>query len=236
MTQAAVNHMQNASSLVGSDEILTVRKDIATRYLFVGPEFLVEVYDCLGGHQAFADAPSLDELWKQFDRFEKPIATAVRAIAYLHHAVDRFGRPGFQFVPSLNKAVSVFDELKDRKRGYPFKDKYVSRSLLHQRWSQNKQTLALMYAASSIQINRKTLLRLILDGFFSYEDHNRYFQTWIGRARYVADHIFARMGDVELEQKTRNLLGDGPVVAFKPSKLDETEVVIFNEIFRSYIK
>lgn len=235
MMHAAVEYMEKAVALSGNDDLLAIKNDIAARYLFIGPEFLIEIFDCLGGYRAFADMPSYDVLWDELDHVEKIIITASRAIAYLHHAIDRFAKPGFQFVPSLNKAVSVFDELK-RNGSYPFKQKYVSRSLLHQRWSQNKQTLALLYAASSIQINRKSLLRLLLDGFFSYEDHGRYLHAWIGRARYVSDHIFAKMGDVELERKTRRLLGDGPVVTFKPPKLDEPEVASFDECFRNYIK
>lgn len=236
MMHAAVDFMEKAVASSGNDELLTIKKDVLDRYLFIGPEFLVEIFDCLGGYRAFADMPSFDELWGDIEYVEKTIITAERAIAYLHHAVDRFARPGFQFVPSLNKAVSVFDELKKKERGYPFKEKYVSRSLLHQRWSQNKQTLALLYAASSIQINRKTLLQLLLDGFFSYEDHGRYLHKWIGRARYVSDHIFSKMSDAELGRKTRRLLGDGPMMAFRPPKLDEMEAASFDECFRSYIK
>ena len=233
---AAVEYMDDAVALMGDDEILTVRKDIAARYLFIGPEFLVEVFDCLGGYRAFAEMPSIEELWRDLDKVEKDIVTAARALAYLHQAVNRFGRPGFQFVPSLNKAVSVFDELKNEKRGYRFKEKYVSRSLLHQRWSRNKETLALLYAASSIQINRKTLLQLLLEGFFSYQAHGRYFQTWVGRARYVSEHIFSKMRDAELGQITRRLLGDGPALAFNPPKLEKVEQESFDAAFASYIK
>lgn len=236
MKHAAADYMDNAVTLTGNDDLLTLQKDVAARYIFMGAEFLVEIFDCLGGYRSFADMPSLEDMWDGLDKVAKEIITATRAIAYLHHAVNRFGRPGFQFVPSLNKAVSVFDELKQEKRGYPFKEKFVSRSLLHQRWSQNKQTLALLYAASSIKINRKTLLGLLLDGLFSYKDHSRYIQLWIGRARYVSDHIFSKMRDIELERDTRRLLGgEGPVLAFNPPKLDKDEQECFDEIFHKYI-
>ncbi|MGO7769804.1 hypothetical protein ACC736_32725 [Rhizobium ruizarguesonis] len=237
VAQAAVMHMDQAEILAGFDTPFTLEKDIAARYLFTGTEFLVEVYDCLGGYRAFGEAPSFDELWDAFESVEKTINTAARAIAYLHHAIDRFGGPGFQFVPSLNKAVSVLDELKSAKRAYAYSEKYVSRSLLHQRWSQNKQTLALLYSASTIRINRKTLLQIISEGFFSYEDHKSFFETWVGRARYVATHIFARMkGDPDLERKTHRILGEGKIVAFSPPKLDQIELASFDRIFHNYIK
>ncbi|TAU29789.1 hypothetical protein ELI47_01105 [Rhizobium ruizarguesonis] len=234
--QAAAAHINNAEVQAGFDEPFTVRKDVAARYLFIGTEFMVEIYDCFGGSQALADAPSFEELWDAFESVEKTINTAARAIAYLHHAADRFGKPGFPFVPSLNKAVQVLDQLKDKNPTYPYKEKFVSRSLLHQRWSQNKQTLALLYAASSIRINRKTLLQIILDGFLSYDDHKDYLQMWVSRARYVSTHIFDRMNDPELSSKTLRLLGEGKAISFSPPKLDDKEAESFSVIFRNFIK
>lgn len=232
MIQAAIDFMDRAEASTGWDTALTLQKDIASRYIITGTDFLIEVYDCLGGYQAFSEAPSFDELWDGIDVVERPINTAARALAYLHHAINHCDRAGQQFCPSLNKAIAVLDELKNPKRRYPYKEKYVSRSLLHQRWSQNKSTLALLYAASTIRVNRKTLLRLILDGFFSYRDHADYLHLWIGRARYVATHIFARMEDYELQRETNQLLGAGETIVFQPPKLDEAEVESINLNFR----
>lgn len=235
MTHAAVAFMEKAVALVGNEDPLTLRQDLMARYVLIGPEFLTEVYDCLGGYQAFADVPSFDELWDGFESIEKPILTVARAIAYLHHAIDRFIQERKKFSPSLNKAVTMFDELKRQMGSDVFKKQYVSRSMLHQRWSGNKQTLALIYAASTIKINRKSLLRLILDGFLSYDDHGPYLQMWVGRAKYVSEHIFARMDDSALRMKTQRLLGDVAAVPFQPPKLDPTEVDCFEKSFRNYI-
>ncbi len=237
MVQAALSHMDKAEATAGlADTLLTLERDIAARYLFTGTDFLTEIYDCLGGYQAFSIGVSLDEVEEALGSVEKDINTAARAIAFLHHGVDRFGRPGFDFLPSLNKAVSVLDELKASKPVYPYKDKYVSRSLLHQRWSQNKQTLALMYAASTIRINRKTLLQLILGGFFSYNDHSTYLELWVGRARYVSEHIFSRMADPQLKRQSYRVLGEGKVIDFAPPKLDRQEEESFRKAFRNHIK
>lgn len=236
MIHAAVAFMEKAEALVGNHELLTLQKDLVARYLLVGPQFLTEVYDCLGGYQAFADVPTFDELWDAFDSIEKPIFTVARSIAYLHHAVDLFARPGLQFAPSLNKAVSVLDELKRRIGSENYKKQYVARSMLHQRWSGNKQTLALIYAASTIKINRKTLLRLILDGFLSYDTHAAYLEIWVGRAKYVAEHIFARMDDAALARKTHKLLGNVVAIPFQPPKLDLNEVDCFDKIFRKFVR
>jgi len=236
MTRSALDYMDGANRRVGSDGELTLEKDVAARYLFTSPEFLIEVYDCLGGYDAFANIPSLDELWDRFDRAEKTISTAVRAVVYLHHAVDGIGRPGFQFEPSLNKAFLVFKELKKPSSGYMFKEKYVSRSLLHARWSSSKETLALLYAASTIKVNRKTLLQIIVDGFLTYQDHRKFFDKWFARARYVCDHIFARMTNNKVELATRRVLGVGPIMPFRPPSLDSSEESCFRDAFGSYIK
>ncbi|TNM66214.1 hypothetical protein [Aliirhizobium smilacinae] len=235
MAQAVLTHMDRAELAVGNDG-LTVEKDIAARYLFTGLDFLIEVFDCLGGYQAFRSGAAIDALIIAYDPVEKPINTAVRALVYLHHAVDRFGRPGFDFTPSLNKAVVIFDALKEPKRGFDFKQKYVSRSLLHDRWSKNKQTLAMLYAASTIKVNRRTLLYFLLDGSFSYHEHRKYIDLWMGRARFVASHIFSRMKDQDLQKRTRQLLGEGQAMSFAPPKLSGVENECFEEVFRNYIR
>ncbi|NSX84385.1 hypothetical protein G6L86_02180 [Agrobacterium tumefaciens] len=234
MVHAALEHMHDAEWKLGEAE-LSLERDITARYILTSMDFLVEVYDCLGGFQAFADNPSFEKIWEEFDRDEEIIGTAVLAMTFLHHAVDRFTARGRPFVPSLNKAVLALDELKATKPPFPYKEKYVSRSLLHQRWSQNKQTLALLYAASTIHINRKTLLQLILDGFFSYKNHQPYLDIWVRRARYVTTHIFARMGDPELERKTIGLVGEGPASVFSPAKLNNIESASFEKAFRNII-
>lgn len=234
MVNAALDHMDNAERTLGEAE-LSLERDVTARYVLTSIDFLIEIYDCLGGYQAFAQNPTLEMLWIAFERDEKAINTAVLAMTFLHHAVDRLSARGRPFVPSLNKAVLALDELKATKPPFPYKEKYVSRSLLHQRWSQNKQTLALLYAASTIRINRKTFLQLILDGFFSYHSHQPYLDIWVRRARYIAAHVFARMGDPDLERKTMHLVGEGPVAAFAPVKLNEIETSSFNRAFRNII-
>ncbi|WLS04150.1 hypothetical protein [Shinella oryzae] len=236
MIHAAVAFMEKAGELVGNQDLLTLQKDLAARYVIIGPQFLTEIYDCLGGSQAFADAPSFDELWNAFDSIEKQMITVARAIAYLHHAVDKFSRPGIQLYPSLNKAVAILNELKKRVGKDKFQQKYVSRSTLHYRWSNTKETLALIYAASTIKVNRKTLLGLILDGFLSYDDHRAHIHLWAGRAKYVSEHIFARMDDLTIQRKTDRLLGKVSPVKFKPPKLDPIEVACFDHTFRRFIR
>lgn len=231
MIHAALDHMDRAEIKAGMAEAaLTLARDVAARYVLTGVDFLTTIYDVLGGYQAFSDCPNFETVWKRFDGVEKTIATAVRALAYLHHATDQLSGRNGGFTPTLNRTVVVFRGIKKNSPVF-FKERYVSRSLLHGRWSQNKQTLALLYAASTVRVNRKSLLQLLLDGFFSYRDHRRYIDLWVGRARYVSHHILARMEDPMLARRTDALLGEGPVIRFAPPRLTPVERVQFDLAF-----
>lgn len=234
MIESALAHMERAEWTASASGEFSLGRDVAARYVLTGTEFLTEVYDCLGGYQAFFDKPSLDELSDIIDLVEKPIRTAARALAYLHHAIDRFGKAGVRFHPSLSKAVLVLDELKSPKRSYPYTDHYVSRSRLHERWSQNKPTLALLYAASSLPFGRRPLLEHILDGELDYERVEKLLPKWVGRARYVSEHIFSRMDDGDLQAQTSRLLGEGDAIKFSPPKLHPAETASFEYTFRNY--
>ncbi len=234
MIEAALDHMERAEFKASSAGEFTLERDVAARYVLTGSEFLTEVYDCLGGYQAFFDKPSLNELSDIIDLVEKPIRTAARALAYLHHAIDDFGKEGVRFHPSLSKAVTVLAELKDSHPSFGYTQHYVSRSRLHERWSQNKPTLALLYAASSISLGKHTLLERILMGELEYERVEKIIPKWVGRARYVSEHIFRRMDDRDLESKTSRLLGEGEAIKFPPPKLSPEERVSLERAFEHY--
>ena len=230
--QAALNHMKNAAKLADKRRVLTVEQDIVARYLLTGPEFLVSVYDRIGGYDAFENAPSIHDTWAREAQI-KAAKTAARAVCYLHHGINLAQERGSQFSPSLNKAVVAFDALKARK-DFPFEEHYVGRSLLHKRWSHHKETLALLYAASTIGVRHASLLDVVLSGGFSYQTHHRYLSGWVGRARYVAAYIFARMADTTLRDRTSQLLGDGKSIPFAPAKLMDVEDVIVADHIKKY--
>ncbi|MFS8143711.1 hypothetical protein [Rhizobium sp. BR 249] len=165
MTQAVLRHMDEAERSVGlADEPITVARDIVARYVLTGIDFLTEIYDEIGGYEAFTRIASLDIMAALFEPYSKAIDTANRALTYLHHGADRFKDPEFDFAPSLNRAITIFNHLKKAWGPIEYGKIYVSRSLLHRRWSQTKVTLALVYAASTIRVNRKTLLQIMLQG------------------------------------------------------------------------
>lgn len=231
IAQAALFHMMDAEDEADIGERPTLEEDIAARYIYLGQEFIVEILNPLGGSAKLIEAKTDDALWRELDGLEKQIASIVRAVAYLHHAVDRLGKPGFVFEPSLNKAFWVFDELKKPIRQYPFKEKYVSRSLLHSRWTLNKETIALLYAASTIRVKKETLLNIIIEGFLLDSHCRRFFSQWVGRARYVVDHVFSRMRNKAIAVAASEILGTGESIRFMPPRLDSEETKIVDMLF-----
>jgi len=233
MTQAVLQHMDDAERSVGLvDQPLTVARDIVARYLLTGIDFLTEIYDQIGGYEAFARIASLDIMAELFEPHAKTINTANRALAYLHHGADRFNDPEYDFAPSLNRAVTIFTELKIARGPEAYGKDYVSRSLLHRRWSQTKPTLALVYSASTIKVNRRTLLKVMLEGDYHYSSHVKYLDEWLGRARYVSEHIFAKMDQPELHQITSRLLANVEPRRFSAPEITPAEEKIVSAQFR----
>lgn len=231
IVQAALFHMIEAEEEADIGTSPTLEEDIAARYIFLGQEFVVEVLNPLGGAARLIEAKTDVTLWRELAGLDRQIESVVRAVAYLHHAVDRLGKPGFVFEPSLNKAFWVFEELRKPSLHYPFKETYVSRSLLQSRWTSNRETLALLYAASTIRVEKETLLDIILKGFLLDSHHKRFFSHWVGRARYVVDHIFSRMRNKSIAVATTKILGEGESIRFRPAPLDPVEKEIIKSIF-----
>ncbi|PDT20041.1 hypothetical protein [Rhizobium hidalgonense] len=233
MTQAVLQHMDDAERSVGLvDQPITVARDIVARYVLTGIEFLTEIYDQLGGYEAFSRIASLDIMADLFEPYSKTIKTTNRALAYLHHGADRFRDPEYDFAPSLNRAVTIFNELKSARGAEAYGADYVSRSLLHRRWSQTKPSLALIYSASTIKVRRKPLLEVMLQGEYHYSSHVEYLDEWLGRARYVSDHVFAKMDPPDLQNITSKLLANVEPRRFAAPRLTVEEDKILNAQFR----
>lgn len=232
MIQAVMEHMDDAERAAGLvDEPLDFTRDIIARYVFTGADFLTDIYHELGGYEAFTRALNIPALVALFDEHAKAIDTTARALAYLHHGADQFEDPEYDFAPSLNRAITIFAELKKRELA-SYKSKFVSRSLLHTRWTKNKQTLALVYAASTIKVNKKTLLQVMLDGKFTYYQHSKFLHSWIARARYVSEYIFEKMGDPKLKKETVRLLPDPSPQSFDAPVLTASEAAAMESQFR----
>lgn len=242
MTHAILNHMNQAEAVVGfTHEPVTLARDIVARYVLVGFDFLSDIYHPFGGYEAFTRSNSL-EISNILNEVEhKKIETTIRALTYLHHGADSFKDAEYDFAPSLNRAVTILGILKKRFGEPEYKRFYVSRSLLLERWSEGKDTLAFVYAASTVKVGRKSLLQVIQSGKFSYEQHETSFREWISRTRYVTEHIFKKMERTDLQQRTMRSLPDVEPQKFAPPKIknqadpankSEAEAAIVTSNFR----
>lgn len=231
MTHAVIEHLNHAEHHAGmGEEDLTLESDLIARYIFTDLDFLTEVYDQFGGYAAFTRSSNTEILSIVIEDRMKAIWTSARAIGYLHYGADHFNDQERNFAPSLNRAVKVFAALKDPRSSNP----YVSRSMLHKRWTGNKETLALVYAAASIELDEGVLLDDMRVGAFSYREHREILELWLGRARYVAEHVFAKLPDEDLYAKTKLLLGEGAAIPFAPPEMTSEEKRILQRVFGRY--
>lgn len=231
MTHAVLEHLNHAEHHAGmGEEDLTLESDLISRYIFTDVDFLTEIYDQFGGYGAFTRSSNTEILSILIDDRIKAIHTSARAVAYLHYGVDHFHDSERHFAPSLNRAVKVFAALKDPRASSP----YVSRSMLHKRWTSNKETLALVYAATTVAVDENDLLDDMRHGIFSYQDHCAFLELWLGRARYVAENVFAKLPDEDLVTKTRLVLGEGPIIPFDPPEMTADEKRILRKVFNRY--
>ena len=232
MTHAILEHMDKCERAVGLvDHDLDLPRDIVSRYVLTGIDFLADIYDQLGGYDAFTRAYSPDSLTLSANTEDKSIKTVIHAMTYLHHGADRFIDAEYDFAPSLNRAASIFRELKKSLGPQDYSEKYVARSLLHRQWTGSKPALALQYAASSMRVKRKSFLVIMLEGSFSYSQHHTYIDEWLGRARFVSDHIFSKMESDDLGRITMRLLGEIKPRPFKAPKITPLETAIMNAQF-----
>lgn len=219
MSRAAMDHMDNAQTTSGlGKRPWDLSRDILARYVFTSTEFLDQIWDELGGYTAFRDASNHETASIVVNQDILVLNTVVRALVYFHHGAIHFEK-GNSLPPSLSRAVLIFAGLRKSMKS----SKYVSRSLLHKRWTDAKPYLALIYAAESITVGEETLFQIIISQKFSYDRHKKFLNRWVSRARYVSRYVFACAPDKDLQKKAEKALGSGPVQAFSPPPLTSEE-------------
>ena len=223
MTQAVLDHvaaMESEASAIASDDF---EADVIARYLFVGGDFLRDVYFPLGGHAIFATAMSRPIIEDYLFGARRSIEMLAKALGLLHHAGDRFEDRSKYLAPSQNRIVTVLDALEGDAR--------VSRSAFLERWSENKATLALLYAASTIKTRGKTLLDAILSGEVNARDHMLHLPEWLPRARYVCDYVIKPLAIKGLYEANSKPLKATEPKRFRPSAITPKEEAILIAAF-----
>lgn len=231
ITQAILIEMDEAERAVGLvDEKWTLERDIVARYVLAGPAFLDDMYNTIGGYEAFTRINTYETLDAILGTEVKTVRTIARAMAYLQHGVHLHAKAKRYFKPSVNQTARIFDLLRIKERRAR-SELYVGRSLLHRRWREGHGTLALIYAADRIRVTkRKTLLDIMLDGLFSYSEFGHLLPTWLGMARYAAETIFTPMAEKNLLSSTMKILRDVEAVTIIPPTPTKLEVEALREI------
>lgn len=238
---AMMLHLDEAEEAVGyPQQPWSLHRDLVARYILVGIPFIAEVLSKFNDYKAFTESMGLDVLDEVVQRESKIIYTVVRTIAYLHHGADLYkADPSRRYKPSLNRAVLIFRELDARRSSNGVAQEtrdYVGRSLLHQRWSGGKSTLALLYSADRIRVGRSNLLEVMLSGVFSYKKHGHLMPRWLQMAQYVCEHVFGVMEDPELVQATQSLIGEQKPLRFAAIKLSDHELSVVRRKFNKYFQ
>jgi len=114
---------------------------------------------------------------------------------------------------------------------------YLSRSVLLDRWTSGRGTLALLYAANRLSVGKRSLLDVLVSGTFSYRHHGHLIHQWLQMAQYVSDHIFALLDDHAKKNRqrlttfTRKLIGDVAALSFSPVFMRKEERRIIEASF-----
>lgn len=123
-----------------------------------------------------------------FDLDRGPINTINKMLVYCHHIADDRSKGQ----PSVNRAIEMVSRIHEHG--------VSSRSAIYAEWAKCKDNIALIYAASSIKRGSGSLLDDLLTGDAEYAKYAKYLPAWIGRARYVCEHILDQMPDEQLYQ------------------------------------
>lgn len=174
--------------------------DLTARYLIAGPQFIDEIYSCTSPLLPEYGSPLVTE--KIFDLDRGPIYTLNKMMAFCHHIADDPNKGK----PSVNRAIEMVGNIREHG--------ISSRSAIYTQWAKCKDNIALIYAASSIRRGKGWLIDDLVAGEIDYSKYIKHFPEWIGRARYVCEHILRQMPDDQLYARNVKPLGQVAAVGF----------------------
>lgn len=186
--------------------------DLAARYVIAGPQFIEQIYCSTSGMSLMAEhgSPAVTDI--AFDLDRSPINTINKMMVYCHHIADDPGNGQ----PSVNRTIEVVGRIPEHG--------ISSRSAIYAEWAKCKDNIALIYAASSIKRGSGSLLDDLLTGDAEYAKYTSYLPEWIGRARYVCEHILVQMPDDQLYQINVKPLRQVDSLPFSPRTFTASEL------------
>lgn len=189
--------------------------DLVARYVFAGPQFLEQIYAPIGGMDQLSDLGSRGIADHLFDPQRRNFYTICKMMAACHYVADKAAASDL-IQPSVNKAVATVRKFTDSK--------IVSRASIYSQWAECRETIAWIYAAESIQVQRGTLLDALLGAAASFGEHGNLMVEWAGRAKFFCDHVLRRMPDEDLYQSNLLALRDVQPRRFDCDTLSDKEI------------
>lgn len=192
-----------------------IEQDIFARYFIAGPQFIHQIYGAVCGMQTMNEAPSDNEIQLALLEDYAAMASVLQFMRYCHYWASN---PKLNIKPSVRRAISAVKEEIENK------NLWASEAAIYDVWSTMKNTIALHYAATTIILGDDVLWDQWSDGKFDYREHMEVVPLLLGRARYVCEHVLAKMHDPELYKINLEPLKDIEPIGFDVYPLDTHEL------------
>ncbi|MGT2444767.1 hypothetical protein ACU4I5_20275 [Ensifer adhaerens] len=160
--------------------------DFNARHVRLGPQFISELYYCVGGLKAAYNAPSAKEISLELIKQKKSAYHANEVMRIYHFVFDE--RPSL-VKGSLDRAIHVIHKIWKQHYGRykaigftPYDGRQIK-----QFWGDHADLIAYLYAASHTAITgQRTLLDDLLAGNLKANANAPWVSEWLGRAAYAA--------------------------------------------------
>ena len=184
--QATYNHIEHAA----------LAEQLANFHT-AGPVFFDQIYHPLGGIKAIRDAPARRGWGSSVLKLAQDVEDVIHLMTVYHYHYEHLRHdPGFNRA-SLNLGSKLVPTVRKGR------ETKLSKRTVQERWAGLKDSAAMLYAASSIEHDDRTLLRCIIEDWLTFEDVEPVFSEWVARARFVASEIL--MNCAERDTASDNL-------------------------------
>ncbi|WJH38903.1 hypothetical protein N7E02_18375 [Aliirhizobium terrae] len=205
MRHGVMDHLSELQENKALSHLSDFDADFVARYVLAGPDFLSDIFLPLGGYRALSTSISRDYLQDWYFGQTDNIRRLASACGVLHFAQTNFpDRKKYHPISQQRVAVALTKLNNERS----------VRSTLLKRWGDNGDSLALLYAASTIRRGDSTLLDAVLSSEVRAKQFLPLLGQWFGRARYFCDVVLAKL-ETEHDHYQTNLTLLEP---FEPQK------------------
>ncbi|UHS63457.1 hypothetical protein HRR99_17935 [Agrobacterium vaccinii] len=197
-----------------------LNQDILARYFIAGPQFIEQIYNAICGVRLLNEIASEGDIKIAVSEDYRAESTVLQFIRYCHYWSSN---PNLKIKPSVRRGINAVKQEVDPERFW------ASEAAIYDVWGKMKHTVALRYAASSIVMDHGVLLDEWYDGNFDYKEQSNLVPLLLGRARYVCDHVLAKMHDFEVYAVNVEPLKKVSPIEFDLFRLDKTELASAND-------